>query len=167
MENRILKGLQFNSEKGGLFYEGVRYLLIRPETLSTFQKAVEKEIGQKASQVLFQAGFQGGALSSKTYRETFGLSDEEIIHFMIEMGPQIGWGRFELEKFDPSEKILIVKVYHSAFADAYGLSTTSVCHFIRGVLGGMASVIFRREIVGKELTCLSKGDKYCRFEITW
>jgi predicted hydrocarbon binding protein len=58
-----------------------------------------------------------------------------------------------------------VKVYHSPFADAYGLSSSSVCHFIRGVLGVMASIVFGREIKAKELACLSKDDKYCRFKI--
>ena len=165
MENEILKNLKFDLEKGGLFYKEVRYLLIRPETLVTFQKAIEKELGEKASQILYRSGFQGGALSSERYREAFGISDEQIIHFMIKMGPQIGWGRFELERFDPSEKILIVKVCYSPFAEAYGSSSSSVCHFIRGVLGGMASIIFRREIEAKESACLSKGDEYCRFEI--
>lgn len=65
MESEILKGLQFNSEKGGLFYKEVRYLLIRPETLATFQKAIEKELGERDCQILFAAGFQGGTLSSK------------------------------------------------------------------------------------------------------
>ena len=165
MENQILKGINFSEEKGGLFYKEVRYLLIRPETLITFQRAIEKELGKKASQILYQSGFMGGILSSKRYREVFGLSDEQIIHFMIEMGPQIGWGRFELERFDPSKKILIVRVYHSPFAEAYGDSSSSVCHFIRGVLGGMASIVFGREIEAKEVACLSTGDECCRFEI--
>jgi predicted hydrocarbon binding protein len=78
---------------------------------------------------------------------------------MIEMGPQIGWGRFELGRFDPSKKILIVRVYHSPFAEAYGDSSSSVCHFIRGVLGGMASIVFGREIEAKEVACLSTGDE--------
>jgi len=165
MENQILKGINFSEEKGGLFYKEVRYLLVRPETLITFQRAIEKELGEKASQILYQSGFMGGTLSSKRYREVFGLSDEQIIHFMIEMGPQIGWGRFELGRFDPSKKILIVRVYHSPFAEAYGDSSSSVCHFIRGVLGGMASIVFGREIEAKEVACLSTGDECCRFEI--
>jgi len=165
MKNRILEELDFLNEKGGLYYEGVRYLLIRPETLATFQKATEMELGGRAQQILYQSGFQGGTLSSKKYREAFGFSDEEIIHFMMEMGTQIGWGRFELERFDPSQEILIVKVYGSPFAEAYGPSSSSVCHFIRGVLGGMASVVFGREVAAKESACLSKGDEYCRFEI--
>jgi predicted hydrocarbon binding protein len=165
MNHEILKELNVVVEKGGLFYRDVRYLLIRPETLATFQKAIEKELGEKASQVLFEAGFEGGALSSKKYREVFGLSDQEIIQFMMDMGPQIGWGRFELERFNPGERCLIVKVYHSPFAEAYGSSSLPVCHLIRGVLGGMASTVFGRKTEAIESSCLAKGDKSCRFEI--
>ena len=164
MENQILRELVFNSEKGGLFYRDVRYLLVRPETLAAFQKAIEKEIGEKASQILYQSGYEGGSLSSIRYREVFGFSDEEIIRFMVEMGPQIGWGRFELERFDVN-KILIIRVYHSPFAEGYGPSSKPVCHMIRGVLGGMASLVFRKEIESKEASCLARGDEYCRFEI--
>jgi predicted hydrocarbon binding protein len=165
MKNEILSELNFTPEKGGLFYKDVRYLLIRPETLMTFQKAIEKELGGKASQILYQSGFQGGILSSKKYREVFNFSDEEIIRFMMEMGPQIGWGRFELERFDPVQKHLTVNVFNSPFAEAYGPSFSSVCHLIRGVLGGTASIVFEKEIEGKELSCIAKGDKFCRFDM--
>jgi len=164
VENQILKELIFDSEEGGLFFKEVRYLLVRPETLAALQKAAEKEFGEKASQILYQSGYEGGSLSSKRYREVFGFSDKEIIHFMVEMGPQIGWGRFELERFD-GNKILIVRVYHSPFAEAYGPSSKPVCHMIRGVLGGMGSLVFGKKIESKEVSCLAKGDEYCRFEI--
>jgi predicted hydrocarbon binding protein len=165
MENEILKNLYFDRDKGGLFFKEVRYLLIRPETLIVLQKLVEEELGEKASQILFKSGFAGGSLSSKKYRDVFKLSNEDIIHFIIEMGSHIGWGRFELEELDLSLKRLVVRVYHSAFAESYGTSPTSVCHFIRGVLSGMASVIFEKEIEAKELSCLAKNDTSCRFEI--
>jgi len=142
MENEILKKLIFNEEKGGLFFKDVRYLLIRPEVLVAFQKEIEKEVGEKASQILFKSGFQGGSLSSKRYQEVYKFSDEEIVRFMMDMGPQIGWGRLELERFDPIKKYLSLKVYHSPFAEAYELSTRPVCHFIRGVMGGLGSVVF-------------------------
>ena len=165
MNNEILKELNFDQEKGGLFYKEVRYLLIRPETLVAFQKAIEKELCGKSNEILFESGFVGGALSSKRYREVFSYSDEEVVHFMMNMGSQIGWGRFELEKFDPDQKRLIVRVFHSPFAEAYGKSSSEVCHFIRGVITGMASSIFQKTLISKELSCLSKGDLFCRFEI--
>jgi hypothetical protein len=165
MENEILKEIKFASEKGGLFYKEVRYLLIRPETLTALQKGIEQELGEKATLLLFQSGFQGGSLSSKRYREVFNFSNEEIIRFMMKTGPQIGWGRFELETFDPVQKHLAVKVYSSPFAEAYGSSSSPVCHFIRGVLAGMASVIYGREAEARESSCLAKGDAFCKFDI--
>ena len=57
MDNEILKGLNFIPEKGGLFIKDVRHLLIRPETIVTFQKAIEKELGEKASHLLFESGW--------------------------------------------------------------------------------------------------------------
>jgi len=165
MENEILKEINFDEEKGGLFFKEVRYLLIRPETVIAFQKAAEKELGEKASQILFQSGFVGGSLSSKKYKEVFDLSYMEIIHLMINMGPQIGWGRFELVSLKLLEQSLVINVYHSPFAESYGASSTGVCHLIRGVLSGMASTIFRKEIEAKELLCLAKGDDFCKFEI--
>jgi predicted hydrocarbon binding protein len=165
MDNKILKELKFVAEEGGFFYNEVRYLLIRPETLAAFQKAIEEELGEKASQILYQSGFQGGSLSSRRYREIFGFSDEEIVRFMMEMGSQIGRGRFELERFDSAKKSLIAKVYDSSFAEGYGSSSKPVCHMIRGVLGGMVSLVFKKEVESKELSCLGKGDECCRFEI--
>ena len=165
MENKILKDLSFAPDKGGLFYKEVRYLLIRPEVLLTFQKEIEEEMGEKAGRILFLSGFQGGSLSSKKYREVFHLYDEEIVRFMIEMGPQIGWGRFGLERFDPEKKSLSVTVHHSPFAEAYGVSNRPVCHFIRGVLSGMATIVFKEECEITETYCLSKGDSFCKFEL--
>jgi predicted hydrocarbon binding protein len=165
MGNKIFEEIKFVPEKGGFFYNEVRYLLIRPETLAAFQKGAEAEIGEKASTILYQSGFHGGALSSKRYRDVFGLLNEEIIRFMMEMGSQIGWGRFELERFDAGKKILIVRVYHSPFAEGYGPSSKPVCNMIRGILGGMASSVFGKQVESKEISCLAKGDEYCRFEI--
>jgi hypothetical protein len=165
MDNKILTNLFFTPEKGGLFYKEVRYLLIRPEVLATFQKEIEKELGDRADRILFESGFQGGSLSSKRYREVFHFSEVEIVHFMIEMGPQIGWGRFELKGVDLMKRKFSVRVYHSPFAEAYGPSPKPVCHFIRGVLTGMASVVFGNEAEVKEWPCMAMGNEYCGFQL--
>lgn len=165
MENIILKHLDFDEGKGGLFFQGVRYLLIRPEVLVTFQKEIERELPEKAERILFRSGFQGGMLSSKRFKEIYELSDEETVGFMLEMGGQIGWGRFELVRFDPINLCLSLKVYSSPFAEAYGKSEKGICHFTRGVMAGLAFTIFHKEIQGEEIHCLSKGDPFCKFEL--
>ena len=64
-ENTILKQLEYAPETGSLSFKGVRYLLMRPETISGLQIEMEQLIGEKTREVFYQGGFRGGYLSSK------------------------------------------------------------------------------------------------------
>ena len=164
-KNQILDELVYDQSSGSILYKGVRYLLIRPETLAGFQKALSCSCGRAAGDKLFEGGYAGGSLSAKKYREIHHFSDDEIIDFMMRMGTQIGWGHFSLDRYDPTTKQLSVSVAHSPFAQAYGASTHGVCHLIRGVLAGMATVLFGTECTAKETECHARGDQCCRFVI--
>ncbi len=164
-ENPILNDLIFDQSEGALRYKGVRYLLIRPETISGFQKALHESHGEEADEKLFAGGFEGGSLSAKKYRELHGFSDSAIIEFMMDMGGQIGWGKFSLECYDPKLKILRVSVAHSPFAESHGRSSQGVCHLIRGVLAGLATILFGCACTSAEIACLARGDKRCLFVI--
>ena len=164
-ENPILDELIYDQSSGSLLYKGVRYLMIRPETISGFQKALNESCGKDADESFFEGGFTGGSLSAKKYKELHNFSDLEIIEFMMNMGAQIGWGHFSLERFDPKSKILQVGVAHSPFAESYGKSSQGVCHLIRGVLTGMAAMLFEKDCTSHESECLAKGDARCLFVI--
>ena len=164
-DNEILQGLEWNPDGGRLTFNQVRYLLIRPETLVDFQKAVEAELGERAGEMIFAGGFTGGSLSSRRYKEIFGYSDAETVEFMCRMGGQIGWGRFELEKLDAEAGRLVVQVQDSPFAEAYGPAEHGVCHFIRGVMAGLGAGIFDAEVEAVETRCAASGDAHCRFDI--
>ena len=141
-ENQILKELNYDQTTGSLVYKGVRYLLIRPETIAGFQKALVAKFGSRVNDELFEGGYAGGRLSAQKYKDLHNLSDRESIEFMMSMGSQIGWGHFSLIRYEPTVKYLCVAVTDSPFAQAYGPSPQSVCHLIRGVLAGMAFVLF-------------------------
>jgi len=164
-ENSIVKALEYNQSSGTLSYKGVRYLLIRPETVAGFQKDLEKVAGEKAKNGFYQGGFSGGYLSAKKYKELFNFSDKEIIEFMMKMGTEIGWGSFSLDYYNPDSGTVRITVKNSPFAHAYGKSTEGVCHLIRGVIGGMASAIFHQDCTASELECISKGDDRCIFVV--
>ena len=164
-ENPILKELTYDQSAGSLLYKGVRYLLIRPETISGFQKELVDKYGNAGGDPLFEGGYAGGSLSAKKYQDFHDFSDREIIAFMMNMGNQIGWGNFNLGRYDPTEKHLCVCVKHSPFAQAYGQSSRGVCHLIRGVLAGMAAVLFGGDCSAQEVECRAKGDASCRFVI--
>ena len=115
--------------------------------------------------LFFRAVLTGGHLSAKNFSEINNLNDTELIDFMMKMGTEIGWGHFKLQNYDSRQKHLSIIVEHSAFAGAYGQASSGVCHLIRGVLSGMASVLFNKKCVGSEAKCLAKGDEHCFFEI--
>lgn len=163
--NSILENLEYDSSAGALHFKDVRYLLIRPETIIGFQKAIEEKSGKLARDAFFQGGFNGGHLSAKKYRKINNFDDSQLIDFMMKMGTEIGWGHFKLRRFDSQQNHLSIIVEQSAFAGAYGKSSSGVCHLIRGVLSGMASVIFNKKCLGSEIKCLAKGDEHCYFEI--
>lgn len=165
MKNPFLEALEFNEDRGAISFKGVRYLLIRPETLAEFQKALEERIGGEAEELLYRGGFTGGFLSTKKYKEEFGYGDEEILQFMMGMGGQIGWGKFQMEEFNPGVKRLVATVKTSPFAMAYGKSPQPVCHLTRGVMAGMGQALFGKAIAAAETQCLAKGDDLCRFLI--
>jgi predicted hydrocarbon binding protein len=85
---------------------------------------------------------------------------------MMTMGAEIGWGNFQLIEYDFEIRKLQIRVKNSAFAEAYGDSAEAVCHLIRGVLSGLATVLFARNCIGSEIECLAKGDKHCVFHIS-
>jgi len=164
-ENPILKEMQYEASKGALSFKGVRYLLVRPETITGFQKAVREAFGPRAEERLFDGGFSGGLLSARKYREVYGFSAMETLEFMMSMGNQIGWGHFTLGECSLETKRLCVSVSNSPFAQAYGRSDHGVCHLIRGVIAGMATVLFEGECKAEETSCVAKGDRECLFEV--
>ncbi len=165
-ENAILDELVWDEADGSLRYKGVRYLLVRPETLGELLKAVEPVAGDRAGEALFQGGFTGGRLSCQTYRKLHGFTDEEILDFMTGMGGEIGWGRFELERYSAAEGVLEIRVCGSAFAEAYGRSDRPVCHLIRGIVAGMGTALLGLECGALETDCEAKGDPCCRFVLS-
>ncbi len=164
-KNDILDELNYDPTAGSLLYKGVRYLLIRPETIAGFQKSLVEKCGHAGDDPLYEGGYAGGSLSAKKYRDLHDFSAREIIEFMMSMGSQIGWGHFSLIRYEPKVKYLCVAVLDSPFAQAYGPSSHSVCHLIRGVLAGMASVLFGGIRRADEVECQAKGDESCRFVI--
>jgi uncharacterized protein len=164
-KNKITDNLEYSSDKGLISFKGVRYLILRPETIMTMYKNLRSKYGNDVDIYFFQGGFEGGRLSSEKYRDHFGLNEMELIDFVLETGGEIGWGKFDLVKYDKVYKFLDVKVSNSAFVTKDNITEFPVCHFIRGVLSGMASVLFSSEIISNENNCAAKGDNYCLFSI--
>ncbi len=156
----VVDSLVWDRDAGVITYNGVRYLLIRPETLAAWQEGMERE-DPGAGEAIFSGGLAGGRLSGRGFARQMGLTQQQMLEFMAEMGNQIGWGRFVLE--DLSDGKLTLQVHNSPFAAYHGPAEHGVCHLIRGVFAGVAEAVFDGPVTAGEEQCLSKGDPYCRF----
>ncbi len=165
MINEIIENLEFAPDGGALMYSGVRYMLIRPETVVEIQRLLSEEVGlERAGQIFYQAGQRGGTLSASYFRQEMNLDPVDIVRFMAQMGGQIGWGRMEISEIDPSRGMLELEVYHSVFAETYGKSDVPICHMIRGVFSGAWGRAIEQEVRGLETRCRAvEGPGPCRF----
>ncbi len=165
-KNSILDQLEYDPSSGALTYKGVRYILIRPETIAGFQHALKTISPKDTRQAFFKGGFEGGFLSAAKFKEMYDYSDVQIIEFMMQMGTEIGWGKFRLDHYQPDEKLLQVTVEKSPFSETYGKSSDGVCDLIRGVISGLASALFSKDCEATESRCLARGDRNCVFVVT-
>ncbi|MCC6191617.1 MAG: hypothetical protein IT318_21530 [Anaerolineales bacterium] len=168
--NQIVSQLAWSAETGALSFNGVRYLLIRPETLMQWQQGVEAELSTRAGELAYWGGFRGGQLSGQRYKESLGLNVRQAVEFMCRMGGEIGWGRFEIVQLDLQRPALEVVVHNSAFAQALagarpGGQLRPVCHLIRGVLGGLLNGLLEVPVRAQESECLAAGAAGCRFVV--
>jgi predicted hydrocarbon binding protein len=162
--SNLIDSFVFSDDTGCINFSGVRYMIIRPETICTLQRLVEEKLGAASADIFFESGLTGGKMSTTKYMETFGLSKEDAVSYMCAMGGQIGWGKFILEEFDVSSERISIRVLNSPFAVYYGASEKPVCHFIRGIVAGMAFGVFQHFSQVEETLCSAKKDAFCRFE---
>jgi predicted hydrocarbon binding protein len=134
------------------------YILIRPETLSALQKAVEAALGPAAAECLAAGGRAGGARATAA----LGGAAQEQVERLLAQGAAIGWGNFRLERLTPTS--LAVSVADSPFARAYGGASAPVCHLTRGVLDALAGRVLDRRVHVSETACAAVGAVRCRFE---
>ncbi len=162
--NPVLENLQYESALGALNFNGIRYLLIRPETVMEIQKVIEEKFGINAArEIFYQSGFRGTSLTARKLLEG-GLTSQQCLEEMFRMGGHLGWGKFELPnmKAEGKEDIEIV-IQGSPFARAYGSSEQPVCALLCGALAGIFTAVKRVTYRCREIRCTASGHTSCVF----
>lgn len=165
MGNEIIENLQDLPEGGALLYEGSRYLLLPPESLTEFQRGMEAELGaEKVGLVLYRSALRQGRLLTDYFRSAALLQDDEAVRFMTRLVRQMGWGRPEIINLSIGHCTLELEVYHSAFAEGYLKASDPVCHLLRGFYAGILRSVCGAEVEGLETHCRAvEGPGPCSF----
>lgn len=165
MSNEVIDNLEYDDETGTISYNGIRYFLIRPETLGDLYTLHKQALGEKGDDAFFQAGYTGVSRSLKSYSTQLGLKGDALLVYLTRMGTHLGWGVMEVLSLDVAEKRMIIEVKNSVFAQESS-GREPQCHMLRGVLAAIGESVFGAPAGVREVACLGMGDKSCRFSVT-
>ena len=162
-DNILLADISYKGSIGALNYKGIRYLIVRPETVVEIQKSLTEELGgARAGEVFYRSGYRGTSLTAKRLLDE-GASRKDIMRSMFHMGANLGWGKFSVLNIDEASNRFTVRVEGSPFAEAYGKHNEPVCFLLSGALAGILSGAYDRKYRCGEVECAAKGDPYCVF----
>jgi predicted hydrocarbon binding protein len=96
----------------------------------------------------------------------FGLEGDSGLNFIESFFSASGWGKIHHIDLNLSEKKAIVGVENSPFALALRNQVQhEIDHFLRGMLAGVFSDYFEKEMDCVESKCTALNEKHCEFVI--
>ena len=94
------------------------------------------------------------------------VENEKAISLFTEFFTASGWGKLEIIDIDSKEKRAILSLENSPFASALRWKTNKpVDHFMRGLLAGFFSKLFKLEVDCVETKCAAMNHNFCEFII--
>lgn len=161
-------------DKGQLHIQGVRYMLMRTDSMSIeLHEELRKTFGDAgARQIRYKLAKACGMRDAKLFAERLEIDDPVM---RLALGPvhfaHVGWAKvdiFEESQPQPNEDYFLAYDHPYSFEAASYIdngivSKHPVCHMNAGYSTGWCQVSFGVELEAEELTCRAKGDEQCIF----
>ncbi len=166
--------LQREPERGQIHIQGVRYMLMRTDSMSIeLHEELRKTFGEAgARQIRYKLAKACGMRDAKLFAERLSIEDPTM---RLALGPvhfaHVGWANVDIlpeRSPQPNEDYFLVYDHPYSFeAASYidnGLeSKHPVCHMNAGYSTGWCQVSFGVDLKAEELSCRACGDERCIF----
>ncbi|MCX8183507.1 MAG: hypothetical protein N3F08_03720 [Crenarchaeota archaeon] len=119
-----------------------------------------KEIVQT---IIWYQGREIGKNTLETYRKEYGIEGMNAVEMLKKRALILGWARMEIIQLDEKVKKAVIRVFDNWECEMFKEKSTSQSHFIRGILSGFFSSLFREDVESEETKCIAKGDPCCEF----
>ncbi len=167
---KMLIARQLTFKEGHFEMLGIRGVNLPVFTLTRFIEEMYESQEDAVFDMLFRAGVKHGKFGVEQIGQKNEMGKKEFFHRAIGSGNVMGLGKFEIQKLDLEEQVMIATVSNSPFVEAFEESNVlsdvdgPVDHLQRGILHGIAEETFETEISSTEETCAFHGDgDTCRF----
>lgn len=183
----ILKKLlfvrQFDIEKGKINLLGDKEVMLNASALLEMQDIDETKLYDIAKKSSFKnlVSFVKHAKVYAKVKDVFigdiarlgrkiGETDEGTISVLQDIFNVYGLGEMMIEKVDNSGHEALVVVRESTMADEWMKSRkerpeSPVCAVTAGIIAGIFSYIFNKEVDCAEIKCMARGSPYCLFKV--
>lgn len=167
-------GMERDPSRGTINIDGDRYILVRGESIFiTLREKMTADFGAAVAEAfLYDLAKTVGRGDARRFAERMGLTDpiQKLsagpVHFS-----HTGWAFVDIlpeSRPSPDEDYLLVYDHPNTFESANYAggaikSGQPVCLFSAGYSAGWCSHSFGLELDAREILCIAKGDKQCRF----
>ena len=153
----------------GLFSGDVPMLLIpRWFFRDILEKTIDTTDLNTAEGIYRQAGYQGAYNWCKAQMQR-GYNDRKAMEQYLESMTCRGWGEFSIEEYIPEKGTGVF--HYKMFKPSDAPQIEYLCLWVAGAMaGGVQAVLDQLGIplkaVGKEVSCMNHGEKWCTFHVT-
>jgi hypothetical protein len=116
--------------------------------------------------ILWYMGKEVGSSMKEGHERAFATRDIDSILALLRADLVLmGWSLMEVAELDKEKRSATLRFFDDWECGMFKGSSEPQSHFIRGLLAGFFSSLFKVEMEAKETKCIAKGDPYCEFEI--
>jgi purine catabolism regulator len=165
--------LSSKSINGGIFFNDKRMIISSADAWGLLRKDLIAALGmERAKRFLLRHGWNSGINDARNLKEMFDWgSDQEWLLAGPQMHTLLGNVFSEVTKLDVNVEagtFYLEGIWHNSYeAEQHLLHFPhfhqSVCYNLIGYAGGYSSEYFGKKIIYKEVECIGKGDKQCRY----
>jgi predicted hydrocarbon binding protein len=173
---------QFGINEGVINILGDRYIMLNAHSVLTLQE-IDKTKIYNAAKKSSKSDISGIVEHAEVYKnlksqelqniaqlsKKIGKNDDGIIKTLEMIFGVYGLGKLEIIDIDNAKKKAILNLKDSTIALTHlnkAKSKTPVCVLTAGILAGIFSYIFQKDVDCVEKNCSGKGEAFCQFEVS-
>lgn len=145
---------QFDIQKGKVSLLRHREMIVSPDFVLSIQ--------EECPHLVYSTAKDNFRNKVNYLRSEKGITGNKLLNFSLDLFEAYGLGAPSL--LEKGEKI-IVDVESSPFPQKIQQKGETACSYSAGALAGIFSAIENEDLDGKEVKCVGKGDRVCKFKI--
>jgi len=148
-----------------LTFIGERAIIFRRSAYLAFIKELRRKLGTAYEAALYYIGYEMGRRYFRSHKSLAYGDIDRAVRVGEALFQEAGFGILKWVEFDEKNKITKAEVLDSFECELFKDEKRKSSHFIRGLLAGWVSEMWKIPMIAIEEKCIALGDERCTFYI--